>query len=77
MTALTPAALADAASELQAALNDCEMDEVSILEISLSVDDWSWLADALRDARDGLDCTAKLAQFAEQLHAALTADPTR
>lgn len=71
-TPLTPPALADAAAVLQTALNECEMEDVSILEVSLAVDDWSWLTDAFRDARDGLDCMPKLAQFAEQLHAALT-----
>lgn len=70
-TPLTNPALATAASDLQSVIDDCTGDDVPYLEISLDVDDWAWLADALRDARDGLDCTEKLAQFAEQLHAAL------
>ncbi|ABS03249.1 hypothetical protein [Kineococcus radiotolerans] len=76
-TPLTDPALANAASALQAALNECAAEDVPYLEISLEVEDgWSWLADVLRDARDGLDCTPKLVQFAEQLHAALASGGT-
>lgn len=67
----TPPELADAAEALQAAINDCDDNDIPILELSLDRDDWVWLVAAFLDARDGLDCTIKLAQFADRLHAAL------